>query len=68
MTARLKRKEGLRLLKDRDRGCGAVAWRQQADSWPGIFTVFDLHEMDVPLFWKELTRVTNLGSRWSGCG
>eukprot|EP00983_Pelagomonas_calceolata_P097223 1158220-Pelagomonas_calceolata.AAC.9 len=35
---------------------------------PGVFTVFDLHKMDVPLFWKELTRVTDLGSRWSGCG
>eukprot|EP00983_Pelagomonas_calceolata_P012826 410208-Pelagomonas_calceolata.AAC.1 len=21
---------------------------------PGLFTVFDLHEMDVPLFWREL--------------
>eukprot|EP00983_Pelagomonas_calceolata_P013820 442742-Pelagomonas_calceolata.AAC.1 len=28
---------------------------------PGVFTVFDLHEMDVPLFWRELTRVTDLG-------
>eukprot|EP00983_Pelagomonas_calceolata_P071734 1151380-Pelagomonas_calceolata.AAC.1 len=35
---------------------------------PGVFTVFDLHKMDVPLFWKELARVTDLGSRWSGCG
>eukprot|EP00983_Pelagomonas_calceolata_P011471 370653-Pelagomonas_calceolata.AAC.1 len=24
--------------------------------------------MDVPLFWKELTRVVDLGRRWSGCG
>eukprot|EP00983_Pelagomonas_calceolata_P058830 1145648-Pelagomonas_calceolata.AAC.1 len=24
--------------------------------------------MDVPLFWKELTRVEDLGSSWSGCG
>eukprot|EP00983_Pelagomonas_calceolata_P073696 1152236-Pelagomonas_calceolata.AAC.1 len=31
---------------------------------PGVFTVFDLHKMDVPLFWKELTRVAGLGSRW----
>eukprot|EP00983_Pelagomonas_calceolata_P009034 293794-Pelagomonas_calceolata.AAC.1 len=23
---------------------------------PGVFIVLDLHEMDVPLFWKELTR------------
>eukprot|EP00983_Pelagomonas_calceolata_P012407 397580-Pelagomonas_calceolata.AAC.4 len=30
---------------------------------PGILTVFDLHEMDMPLFWKELTRMTGLGSR-----
>eukprot|EP00983_Pelagomonas_calceolata_P076780 1153563-Pelagomonas_calceolata.AAC.1 len=22
---------------------------------PGVFTVIDLHRMDVPLFWKELT-------------
>eukprot|EP00983_Pelagomonas_calceolata_P122488 1160913-Pelagomonas_calceolata.AAC.8 len=28
---------------------------------PGVFTVFDLHKVDVPLFWKELTRVTGLG-------
>jgi len=27
---------------------------------PGVFTVFDLHKMDVSLFWKELTRVTDL--------
>eukprot|EP00983_Pelagomonas_calceolata_P077760 1154001-Pelagomonas_calceolata.AAC.1 len=31
----------------------------------GVFTVFGLHNMNVPLFWKELTRVTDLGSRWS---
>eukprot|EP00983_Pelagomonas_calceolata_P030175 945694-Pelagomonas_calceolata.AAC.1 len=24
--------------------------------------------MDVPLSWKELTRMTSLGSGWSGCG
>eukprot|EP00983_Pelagomonas_calceolata_P046554 1140236-Pelagomonas_calceolata.AAC.2 len=24
----------------------------------GVFTVFDLHKMDVPLFWKKLNRVT----------
>eukprot|EP00983_Pelagomonas_calceolata_P035033 1095635-Pelagomonas_calceolata.AAC.1 len=24
--------------------------------------------MDVPLFWEELTRMTDLGRRWSGCG
>eukprot|EP00983_Pelagomonas_calceolata_P055609 1144232-Pelagomonas_calceolata.AAC.1 len=30
---------------------------------PGVFTAFDLHEMDVPLFRKELTRMTNLGRR-----
>eukprot|EP00983_Pelagomonas_calceolata_P055408 1144135-Pelagomonas_calceolata.AAC.1 len=30
---------------------------------PGAFTVFDLHKMDMPLFWKELTRVAGLGSR-----
>eukprot|EP00983_Pelagomonas_calceolata_P046487 1140200-Pelagomonas_calceolata.AAC.3 len=40
---------------------------------PRVFTVFELHEMDVSLFWRELflrelTRVTDLGSRWSGCG
>eukprot|EP00983_Pelagomonas_calceolata_P025428 798883-Pelagomonas_calceolata.AAC.1 len=23
--------------------------------------------MDVPLFWKELTKITDLGRRWSGC-
>eukprot|EP00983_Pelagomonas_calceolata_P080996 1155374-Pelagomonas_calceolata.AAC.2 len=34
---------------------------------PGIFTVFDIHKMDVPLFWEELTRVTDLGSGWSVC-
>eukprot|EP00983_Pelagomonas_calceolata_P105173 1159101-Pelagomonas_calceolata.AAC.2 len=33
---------------------------------PVIFTIFDLHKIDVPQFWKELTRVTDLGSRWSG--
>eukprot|EP00983_Pelagomonas_calceolata_P084202 1156315-Pelagomonas_calceolata.AAC.2 len=33
-----------------------------------VFTVFDLHEMDVPLFWKELTTMADLGRRWSGCG
>eukprot|EP00983_Pelagomonas_calceolata_P051466 1142424-Pelagomonas_calceolata.AAC.6 len=33
-----------------------------------VFTVFDFHKMDVPLFWEELTRVTDLGSGWSGCG
>eukprot|EP00983_Pelagomonas_calceolata_P054819 1143868-Pelagomonas_calceolata.AAC.4 len=37
-------------------------------SGPGVFAVFDFHKVDVPLFWRELTRVTNLGSRWSGCG
>eukprot|EP00983_Pelagomonas_calceolata_P079648 1154780-Pelagomonas_calceolata.AAC.1 len=30
---------------------------------PGVFTVSDFHKMDVPLFWKELVRVTDLGSR-----
>eukprot|EP00983_Pelagomonas_calceolata_P036185 1132479-Pelagomonas_calceolata.AAC.1 len=35
---------------------------------PGVFTVFDLQKMDVPLFWKELTRMTDFGRRWSGCG
>eukprot|EP00983_Pelagomonas_calceolata_P116711 1160339-Pelagomonas_calceolata.AAC.7 len=35
---------------------------------PGVFTAFDLHKMGVPLFWKELTRVTDLGSRWNDCG
>eukprot|EP00983_Pelagomonas_calceolata_P008285 269499-Pelagomonas_calceolata.AAC.1 len=35
---------------------------------PGVFTVIDLHKMDVPLLWKDLTRVTDLGSRRSGCG
>eukprot|EP00983_Pelagomonas_calceolata_P029531 925247-Pelagomonas_calceolata.AAC.1 len=45
------------------RGCGAVAWRPQADSWAGcVFTVLDLHKVDVPLFWKELARVADLGS------
>eukprot|EP00983_Pelagomonas_calceolata_P049044 1141322-Pelagomonas_calceolata.AAC.2 len=39
-------------------------WRSGA----GVFTVFGLHEMDVPLSWKELARVTDLGSRQSGCG
>eukprot|EP00983_Pelagomonas_calceolata_P016133 510687-Pelagomonas_calceolata.AAC.1 len=33
---------------------------------PSVFTVIDLHKMDVPLLWKELTRVTDLGSIWSG--
>eukprot|EP00983_Pelagomonas_calceolata_P127366 1161396-Pelagomonas_calceolata.AAC.1 len=28
-----------------------------------VFTVFDLHKMDVSLFWKELARVTDLESR-----
>eukprot|EP00983_Pelagomonas_calceolata_P111026 1159739-Pelagomonas_calceolata.AAC.11 len=32
------------------------------------FTLFNFHEIDVPLFCKELARVTDLGSRWSGCG
>eukprot|EP00983_Pelagomonas_calceolata_P033453 1047644-Pelagomonas_calceolata.AAC.1 len=39
---------------------------------PCVSTVFDLHEKDVPLLWKELTslvlRVEGPGSRWSGCG
>eukprot|EP00983_Pelagomonas_calceolata_P124510 1161112-Pelagomonas_calceolata.AAC.21 len=30
---------------------------------PGVFTVFDLHEMDMPLSWKGLTRVTDLGKK-----
>eukprot|EP00983_Pelagomonas_calceolata_P005673 186728-Pelagomonas_calceolata.AAC.1 len=34
----------------------------------GVFTVFDLQNMDVPLFWKELAIVTDLKSRWSGYG
>eukprot|EP00983_Pelagomonas_calceolata_P005209 170172-Pelagomonas_calceolata.AAC.2 len=34
----------------------------------GVFTVFDLHKVDAPLFWRDLTRVTSIGSRWSGCG
>eukprot|EP00983_Pelagomonas_calceolata_P128303 1161498-Pelagomonas_calceolata.AAC.4 len=34
---------------------------------PGVFTIFDLQKMDVPLFWKELARVTYLGSRFGGC-
>eukprot|EP00983_Pelagomonas_calceolata_P044425 1139293-Pelagomonas_calceolata.AAC.1 len=35
---------------------------------PGVFRVFDLHKMDVPLFWKELAKVMGLGSRKNGCG
>eukprot|EP00983_Pelagomonas_calceolata_P030701 964210-Pelagomonas_calceolata.AAC.3 len=35
---------------------------------PGVFIIFDLHKINVPLFWKELARVTDLGGRWSGCG
>eukprot|EP00983_Pelagomonas_calceolata_P055666 1144254-Pelagomonas_calceolata.AAC.1 len=34
----------------------------------GIFTVSDLHKMDVSLSWRELTGVMDLGSRQSGCG
>eukprot|EP00983_Pelagomonas_calceolata_P043961 1139104-Pelagomonas_calceolata.AAC.7 len=34
---------------------------------PGVFTVFDLLKMDVPWFWKQLARMTDLKSRWSGC-
>eukprot|EP00983_Pelagomonas_calceolata_P006875 223751-Pelagomonas_calceolata.AAC.1 len=32
---------------------------------PGVFTVFDLHKMDIPLLWQELARVTDLGRRQS---
>eukprot|EP00983_Pelagomonas_calceolata_P084207 1156315-Pelagomonas_calceolata.AAC.7 len=35
---------------------------------PDVSTVSYLHEMDVPLFWKELATVTDFGSSWSGCG
>eukprot|EP00983_Pelagomonas_calceolata_P035842 1121682-Pelagomonas_calceolata.AAC.3 len=35
---------------------------------PGVSTVIYFHKMDVPLFWKELARVTDLGSSRSGCG
>eukprot|EP00983_Pelagomonas_calceolata_P104641 1159049-Pelagomonas_calceolata.AAC.13 len=36
---------------------------------PGAFTVFELHKMDVLLFWKKLARVTDLArSRRSGYG
>eukprot|EP00983_Pelagomonas_calceolata_P048149 1140937-Pelagomonas_calceolata.AAC.3 len=33
-----------------------------------VFTVFDLLKMDMPLFWKEQDRMTDLGSKWSGRG
>ncbi len=33
---------------------------------PGIFTVFDLHKMDVPLIGWELTRVPDSGRRLAG--
>eukprot|EP00983_Pelagomonas_calceolata_P072983 1151960-Pelagomonas_calceolata.AAC.2 len=53
-------------MEDGDIDHGAAGWRRQADSGPGVFIIFDLHKMDVSLSWKELTRVTDLGSRWSG--
>eukprot|EP00983_Pelagomonas_calceolata_P072805 1151887-Pelagomonas_calceolata.AAC.1 len=37
----------------------------------GVFTACDLQKMgaihSVPLLWKELARVMDLGSGWSGC-
>eukprot|EP00983_Pelagomonas_calceolata_P130968 1161732-Pelagomonas_calceolata.AAC.2 len=53
-------------MKDRYRGHGAAAWRPRADSWAGCLPVFDLNKMDMPLSWKEMARVTDLGSRCSG--
>eukprot|EP00983_Pelagomonas_calceolata_P045886 1139909-Pelagomonas_calceolata.AAC.2 len=35
---------------------------------PGGFMVFDFPKMSVPLFWKELARVMDLGNRWSDSG
>eukprot|EP00967_Tisochrysis_lutea_P112707 scaffold178306_cov24-Tisochrysis_lutea.AAC.1 len=32
---------------------------------PGDFKAFDLHKMDVTLFWKELARKVNLGNTGS---
>eukprot|EP00983_Pelagomonas_calceolata_P109429 1159556-Pelagomonas_calceolata.AAC.1 len=48
-------------------GHGTAALRPQMILGPGVYTVFDLHKMDVPLFWKELAKVTDLGSRWTCC-
>eukprot|EP00983_Pelagomonas_calceolata_P121965 1160858-Pelagomonas_calceolata.AAC.14 len=45
----------VRPLKDGYIDRGAVAWRPQAGSWARCLRVFGLHEMDVPLFWRELT-------------
>jgi len=50
-------------LKDGNRGHSAAAWELKLILGPGVFTVFDLHKMEVPLAWKEPARVTDLGSR-----
>eukprot|EP00983_Pelagomonas_calceolata_P121049 1160762-Pelagomonas_calceolata.AAC.6 len=31
---------------------------------PGVFTVFYLHKLDVSLFWKDVARMADLGSRY----
>eukprot|EP00983_Pelagomonas_calceolata_P059107 1145786-Pelagomonas_calceolata.AAC.5 len=63
----------MRPLKDADRVLKVQEYIATAGGLklilgPGVFTVFDIHKMDMPLFWKELARVVNLESRWSGCG
>eukprot|EP00983_Pelagomonas_calceolata_P103907 1158966-Pelagomonas_calceolata.AAC.1 len=48
---------------------GAVKWMDTKGR--GTEPVSPLHQEkknERPLFWKELAKVTDLGSRWSGCG
>eukprot|EP00983_Pelagomonas_calceolata_P074181 1152448-Pelagomonas_calceolata.AAC.6 len=68
MSAKTSLRDFRRPLKDCDRGHGTAAWRPQADSWAWCPTGYDLCKLDAPLFWKELARVTDFKSRWSGCG
>eukprot|EP00983_Pelagomonas_calceolata_P080814 1155311-Pelagomonas_calceolata.AAC.4 len=35
---------------------------------PGVFTTIVLRKMGVPVFWKDLARVMDLGSGQSDCG
>eukprot|EP00983_Pelagomonas_calceolata_P079029 1154495-Pelagomonas_calceolata.AAC.5 len=60
----VKTKPFMRLQSVRGHGPGGL----KLILGPGVFTVFDLHKMDVPLFGKELARVADLGSRGSGGG
>eukprot|EP00983_Pelagomonas_calceolata_P031451 986537-Pelagomonas_calceolata.AAC.2 len=50
-------------LEDGGKFRDAAAWRPQAGSWAGVFNILDLQKMDMPLFWEELARMTDLGSR-----